>query len=403
MKKRLLCLALALCLCCALLPFGAMAAAEDLTPYTAVLEDAQKNSADVDNFGEAMFFDLDDAAPREMILVRCPEDAAHAMLEVWTIRSGKAERVLNTPLVVLVGGNTGSASVGEYNGKPILVAESRSSEPGDKTVTYTGGFKRFVMENGKVDIDESAFYTEVVDSSPNAGEDPILYDKSDAIIQGEWHDYRDYLEWRHSVVLLATNAGYTASDWDDDAEPFSAARDYCSTGFWDVRAGKWYTESVLWAAEKNITNGTAPDRFSPNENCTRAQFITFLWRAEGEPKAKKNSTFSDVAERRYYYPAVSWAVSEGLTTGVGGGRFDPNGTLTRAQVVTFLWRLAGSQKTKGVTAFTDLKPGAYYLDAVGWAVSANVTNGITDTTFVPNDPCTRAQTVTFLQRYSKLS
>ncbi|MBQ6403443.1 MAG: S-layer homology domain-containing protein [Oscillospiraceae bacterium] len=400
--KKLFCLLLAVCLLAPLLPMGARAAAEDLTPYVKVLEDAMKTDADAERYGEAMFFDLDASAPRELILVRCPEDAAHAVLEVWTIRSGEAVRILHTPLVVLAGGNTGSAHVGEYHGRPILVAESRSPEVGDTTVTVTGGFKRFVMENGRVDIDESAFYTEVIDISPNAKSDPILYDKSDAIIQGVWHPYVDYLDWRHSCVLLATNAGFTGTDWDDDAEPFKVARDYCLTGFWDIPAGKWFTESVLWAAERGITNGTSPDRFSPNESCTRAQFVTFLWRSEGQPKAKTNSTFADVPQTQYYFPSVSWAVGEGITNGVSATKFDPKGTLTRAQVVTFLWRLAGSPKTRGVTPFTDLKPGAYYLDAVAWATSTGVTNGMTDTTFAPDAPCTRAQAVTFLMREAHL-
>ena len=105
---------------------------------------------------------------------------------------------------------------------------------------------------------------------------------------------------------------------------------------------------------------------------------------------------------QYYYPSVSWAVSEGITDGVGGNKFDPKGTLTRAQVVTFLWRLAGSPQTKGVTPFTDLKPGAYYLEAVAWATSVGVTMGVTDTTFVPDAPCTRAEAVTFLMREANL-
>ena len=402
MKKRLLCMLLALVLCASLLPFCALAAGEDLTPYMAVLEDAMKNDADAEHFGEAMFFDLDDTAPRELILVRCPEDAAHVVLEVWTIKSGKAERVLHTPLVVLVGGNTGSASVGEYNGKPILAAETQSVETGEKKAVISGGFKRFVMKNGVVDIDESASWREVRDISPTAKADPILYDESDAIIQGEWHHYEDYLDWRHSVVLLATNAGFTGEDWDDDAEPFRAARDYCASGFWDIPADKWYTESVVWAAGKNITNGTSPDWFSPKGLCTRAQFVTFLWRAEGQPKAKTKSTFSDVPAGKYYYDAVSWAVGEKITEGMGKNQFQPSGTLTRAQVVTFLWRLAGSPKTKGVTPFTDLKPGAYYLDAVARATSTRVTTGMTDTTFVPGGQCTRAEAVTFLMRADAL-
>ena len=107
-------------------------------------------------------------------------------------------------------------------------------------------------------------------------------------------------------------------------------------------------------------------------------------------------------QTQYYFPSVSWAVGEGITNGVSATKFDPKGTLTRAQVVTFLWRLAGSPKTQGVTPFTDLKPGAYYLDAVAWATSTGVTNGMTDTTFAPDAPCTRAQAVTFLMREAHL-
>ena len=105
---------------------------------------------------------------------------------------------------------------------------------------------------------------------------------------------------------------------------------------------------------------------------------------------------------QYYTDAVSWAVGEKITDGMGNNQFQPNGTLTRAQVVTFLWRLAGSPKTKGVTPFSDLKPGAYYLDAVAWATSVGVTNGVTDTTFAPNAACTRAEAVTFLMREAGL-
>ena len=154
MKKRWLCALLALWMLAGLLPFAAFAEGEDLTPYVPVLQDAMKNSVSPDVFGEAMFFDLDDKAPREMILVRCPEDAVHAVVEVYTIHGSEAERLMQTPLFVMVGGNTGAVGVGEFENRPILVCESTAPEAGENTVTIHGGVKRFTMDHGRVEIDE---------------------------------------------------------------------------------------------------------------------------------------------------------------------------------------------------------------------------------------------------------
>ena len=398
MTKRLFTVLLALCLLAGLLPTAALAAKEDLSAYVPVLENAMKTAADPETFGEAMFFDLDDKAPRELILVYCPEDAAHAVVEVYAISGAKAERLLHEPLFVLAGGNTGSVSVGEYENKPILVTESASPEVLEKTVVVDGAVKRFGMQNGRLVLQESAVYREVIDITPNAPEDPVRYDESSSVIEGKDRTYGDYLDWRHSFVLLAANDGFTDADWNDDAEPFASALDYCATGFRDVHSDAWYAESVRWAAAKGVTEGTAEDRFSPSNTCTRAQFVTFLWRASGMPKVEDLNPFRDLERGSYYYDAVLWAASEGVTNGVAPGVFQPGGTLTRAQVVTFLWRLARSPYPGRPSGFDDVREGAWYADAVAWAVQAGVTNGMTKTTFVPSDPCTRAQTVTFLYR-----
>ena len=398
MKKRFLASLLALVLALGLLPFAALAAPEDLSAYVPVLEKAINAGDHTEHYGEAMFYDLDDQAPREMILVHCPEDEAHAVLEVYAIRDGKAESLLSTPLFVMAGANTGTVSVGEFENRPILAAETTATEPGENTVTVTGGFKCFVMKDGKVDIYESAAYNEVIDVSDKAPEDPIIYDKSDSVIQGDWHSYEDYLDWRHSFVLLATNSGFTGADWDDDAAPLIDAHAYCASGFWDIPFESWYSESVRWAAGKDIASGTGQDCFTPNGECTRAQFVTFLWRAKGQPKAKTESKFSDVAKSAYYADAVAWAVSEGITQGVGSGRFAPGGKLTRAQVVTFLHRLAGSPKAGSAAKFSDVPGSAYYAGAVAWAVEKGVTQGMSKTSFAPGSTCTRAQAVTFLYR-----
>ena len=167
--------------------------------------------------------------------------------------------------------------------------------------------------------------------------------------------------------------------------------------------GAYYEDAVLWAVSEGITSGTTANTFSPNAACTRAQAVTFLWRAAGSPAPKSAAMpFTDVAEGSYYYDAVLWAVENGITGGTDAVHFSPNATCTRAQAVTFLWRAAGSPAPKSeVNPFTDVKADAYYSDAVLWAVEQGITSGTSVTTFCPSANCTRAQIVTFLYRCMK--
>lgn len=169
--------------------------------------------------------------------------------------------------------------------------------------------------------------------------------------------------------------------------------------FIDVPASAYYYDAVYWAVDEGITNGTTATTFSPNNACTRAQMVTFLWRAAGEPEPETAvNPFTDVAASAYYYDAVLWAVEQGITNGTTATTFSPDATVTRAQTVTFLWRSAGSPAATG-SSFTDVASDAYYAGAVVWAVSEGITNGTTATTFSPSSSCTRAQIVTFLYRY----
>jgi len=169
--------------------------------------------------------------------------------------------------------------------------------------------------------------------------------------------------------------------------------------FVDVPAGAYYYDAVLWAAENGITSGVDDTHFAPNSPCTRAQIVTFLWRAPGSPAPKSSEMpFEDVAAGSYYYDAVLWAVENGITKGTSDTTFSPNADCTRAQIVTFLWRSQGSPVADAVNPFTDVAADAYYAGAVLWAVENGVTNGTSDTTFSPNANCTRAQIVTFLYR-----
>ena len=169
--------------------------------------------------------------------------------------------------------------------------------------------------------------------------------------------------------------------------------------FTDVPAGAYYADAVKWAVAEGITSGTSPTTFSPNNGCTRAQMVTFLWRAAGCPEPESDyEPFRDVPKDAYYRKAVLWAAGEGITSGTSATTFSPNATVTRAQTVTFLWRWEGEPEADQRSGFRDVPAGQYYSEAVSWAVEAGITNGTGTTTFSPGQTCTRAQIVTFLWR-----
>lgn len=170
--------------------------------------------------------------------------------------------------------------------------------------------------------------------------------------------------------------------------------------FVDVAAGAWYYDAVKWAVDNNITAGVSATSFAPEQSCTRAQMVSFLWRAAGSPKASSGvNPFTDVAAGSWYYDAVLWAVDKGITAGIGDGKFGPEQTVTRGQTVTFLYRYAGQPASaNNGTPFVDVPAGEFYTAAVQWAVNNGITAGTTATTFEPLSNCTRAQIVTFLYR-----
>ena len=172
--------------------------------------------------------------------------------------------------------------------------------------------------------------------------------------------------------------------------------------FTDVPAGSYYEDAVIWAVDKGITTGTSATTFNPNGICTRAQAVTFLWRAAGSPAAKSSAMpFADVKAGSYYYDAVLWAVEQGITKGTSETMFSPDATCTRAQIVTFLWRANGSPAVSGNSAFTDVAADAYYAAAVTWAEKNDITGGIGGGLFGSDNDCTRAQIVTFIYRSVK--
>ena len=231
-------------------------------------------------------------------------------------------------------------------------------------------------------------------------------------------------EGRDQTFTITPDKGYAVANVKIDGKSIGAVKSYTfenvrrthtievifmkangnpQTGvFVDVATGSYYEDAVDWAVENGITKGTDNTHFSPDGICTRAQAVTFLWRAAGSPKPEtRTMPFTDVPVGSYYYDAVLWAVENGITKGTSDTTFSPNMTCTRAQIVTFLWRSEKSPAAGTANLFVDVKSTVYYADAVLWAVENDITKGTTNTTFSPDADCTRAQIVTFLWRCKK--
>ena len=231
-------------------------------------------------------------------------------------------------------------------------------------------------------------------------------------------------EGKDQTFTITPDKGYAVSNVKIDGKSIGAVKSYTfenvrrthtievifmkangnpQTGvFVDVATGSYYEDAVDWAVGNGITQGTDATHFSPDGICTRAQAVTFLWRAAGSPKPEtRTMPFTDIPAGSYYYDAVLWAVENGITKGTSDTTFSPNMTCTRAQIVAFLWRSEKSPAASSRNPFADVKSTAYYADAVLWAVREDITKGTTNTTFSPNADCTRAQIVTFLWRCKK--
>ena len=220
---------------------------------------------------------------------------------------------------------------------------------------------------------DSGYELETITVTDKNGNDLKLTDKGDG---------------KYSFVMPAGKVDVKATFMEDNS---------LLSFFYDVPNDAYYYEAVKWAVGKGITAGVGNNLFAPNQPCTRAQIVTFLWRAAGSPEPKNMSSFSDVPADSYYAKAVAWAVENDITTGTGDGKFSPDAICTRAQAVTFLFRVSEASAA-GAPAFSDVAANAYYAEAVKWATDNGITNGIGGNLFGSNNDCTRAQIVTFLWR-----
>lgn len=255
------------------------------------------------------------------------------------------------------------------------------------------------VENGTVTVtpkSASKDTTVTITATPDAGYELSTLTVTDA--SGRELALTNKGNGTYTFTMPASQVTVTASFAEIGNEPEPVVNP-----FTDVFESDYYYDAVLWAVENGVTYGTSATTFSPDLACTRAQIVTFLWRAAGSPEpAGNHNPFMDVKASDYYYEAVLWAAENGITEGTSATTFSPDLACTRDQAVTFLWRAAGKPAPESiVNPFTDVKPGQYYTDAVLWAAENGITEGTSATTFSPGLTCTRAQIVTFLYRNKK--
>ena len=284
--------------------------------------------------------------------------------------------------------------LGENTASVDVSVTYRSSSSGGGSGSSTYSISISSTKNGEVTVDRTSASkgtTVTITVDPDNGyelDELTVTDKN-----GDEIELIDKGNGKYTFKMPASKVTVDASFVETDSGSHVCPFD-------DVSTGDYYHDAVEWAVEQGITNGTAATMFSPNASCTRAQMVTFLWRAAGCPTpASSICAFTDLDSSAYYYTAVLWAVGEGVTNGTTATTFSPDAVVTRSQTVAFLWRYAGSTEMYGTVPYTDVPADAYYYDAVLWANENDITNGTTATTFSPDADCTRAQNVTFMYRY----
>ena len=278
---------------------------------------------------------------------------------------------------------------------------------GTKVETYglKDGWYEIKYE-GKTGYISAKYTTETDPSTPQPSPSPVLtvYTKEDLRVRAKPDNTStvlgvlkkgtavETLDEINGWYLIKYNNqdGYISKAYTTTEKPSTTVK------FTDVSENDWFYEPVMWAVSNNITAGVSETKFAPNQTCTRAQAVMFLWNQAGKPVVSRKNSFKDVKSSDWYYNAVQWAVSKGITNGTSKTTFSPSKTCNRAEIVTFLWNQAGKPSVSANNPFKDVKSSDWYYKAVQWAVKKGVTSGTSKTTFSPTKACTRAQIVTFM-------
>ena len=274
-----------------------------------------------------------------------------------------------------------------------------SAQPFERKIKYFDGEALEPIKTGVENGRRYAVY-ELTEATPAPslpyGDDEILDSFKEEMVNvyGE-----EILKWIFSIEDSFTGLYYRCTEKVYSVEKLKSSEPP-KNPFTDVEEGRFYYGSVLWAVEAGITKGTTATTFEPKKPCTRAEVVTFLWRAKGQPAPQSSvNPFVDVERGKWYTEAVLWAVAEGITTGTSATTFEPTKVCTRAEVVTFLWRTVGEHDSSGAeNPFVDVERGKWFTEAVLWAVAEGITTGTSATTFEPTLTCDRGQIVTFLSR-----
>ena len=398
MKKRILSIFLALLLVLALLPFTALAADPPAeAAYHTALRNLQRRT---DGQAKGIFLDLDGDTAPELLLAYLYNDGERGTA-LYALRGGKPERLVN---VSYSAGDTsyfangyGSISAVDYGGERLVMTL--------KTALFAAELDE---DYGQLYWDQGDFrlyrYANGEAVELEHWEYRFLETEDGRYFEGEGYIRCNKVPASvealdaamNRITILQTVSLYTD---EDDGYPLDRLIRVTEGGFVDVPDGEYYAKPVDWAVSQGITNGTGAYAFSPEAPCTRGQVVTFLWRAAGSPEPKSaDHPFVDIKQSDYFYQAVLWAVELGITNGMDLTHFGPEIPCTRAHVVTFLWRAEGCPAAGSANPFSDVPAGEYYTDAVLWAVKHEITNGTGEGCFSPDLTCTRGQIVTFLYR-----
>lgn len=340
---------------------------------------------------------LDEGDTYTLTATVAPADAANKAV-TWTSSNSGVATVDSNGKVTAVSSGTATITVTTVDGgktATCAVTVSHTSSGGgssddDSDPTYSVTLPKNVKGG---EIKTSHRYAEQGDTVTITVDPDKGYELDELTVtdsKGKELDLTDKGNGKYTFKMPGTRVEVEVSFKLVETEPEAPA-------FADVPASAYYADAVKWAVEQGITSGTSATTFSPDMSCTRAQIVTFLWRANGAPKADGANPFTDVSADAYYYDAVLWAVKEGITSGTSATTFSPDATVTRAQTVTFLYRAAGAPAVTG-GSFADVAADAYYAGAVAWAVKEGVTSGTGGNNFSPDAPCTRGQIVTFMYR-----
>ena len=397
MKKRIFCMALAVLMALALLPFAALAADRPaVAPYKPTLKSILSQS---NGNADGLFVDLNgDDIPELLAAYEFYDGVRGAAL--YTIENGRAKWLLNADDLrgdlTFSSDDYASLDVIVRSGRPHVMACRTQSYPAGVDAQYgqtywsSGEFWLYAFADAAVtQVDHWSYRLhELDDGRYFEGEGSVKHNGAPASVE-------DLDAFWESLSFVCTVSLFD----DTDGIPIELLLRAADGKFIDVEPDAYYALPVDWAVAKGVTNGTGAFTFSPEDPCTRGQVVTFLWRAAGSPKpTSANHPFADITPNDYFYEAVLWAVEQGITNGMDERHFGPDVPCTRAHVVTFLWRAEGKPAAGASNPFADVPAGEYYTDAVLWAVKHEITNGTGEGLFSPDLTCIRGQIVTFLYR-----